>query len=188
MPSYATVAEAKAHASFTDVASADERIEEMLDIVEARIEEIDGAWVERSTTETLSGNGSARYWVSNGQCRAITSVKVDGVEEAVGDWTLAPFGRLIAPSAIPKYALIEITYTHGADGPPADIVEAALRATATLLKHEENPRISERTEAIVAEGMTINFANVPDAERGRPFGMPWVDSVIMRYQKGPPVA
>lgn len=184
MPDYATVAEATTHPSFEPVTASDARVGEVLEQVEARIEEAtDRAWVPRTATDRLVGDGTGTLFVRRLRPRSLTSVTVDGDDVAdLSGWKLLPDGRLVKPSGtFAEDVIVEVTYEHGADEPPADLRDAAIRAAATRLVHEANPRVGERTDSIVSEGQTINFANMPDDKRGRPFGMPDVDAVVMSY-------
>ena len=184
MPSYATVAEATAHPSFEPVVASDDRIAEVLDAVERRIEQAtDVAWVPRTATDTLIGDDTDTLFVRELRPRSLTSVTIDGAEvDDLSDWKLLPDGRLVKPSGtFDEDAVVEVTYEHGHDAPPDDLVDVTIAAAAALLQQEANPRVGERTDSVVAEGQTINFANMPDNSRKRPFGMPRVDSVVMSY-------
>lgn len=180
-PTWTTVADAKTHPAI-GAGHADADVGRVLAAVEQRIEgpKATGvAWVPRETVEQVAGTGSRTVRLSRVRCRELVAVTVDG--SAVDDlsaWTLTAAGRLTGPRTLKRGAVVDVTYRHGADAPPGDLLDAALRATGTLLGHDRNPRIGERTQSLVAEGQTINFAALPDAERGRTFGMPDVDAVV----------
>lgn len=187
MADYATVAEAKAHPALEGVSATDARIDEVLTAVEQRIESrlaTSVAWVPRTATESLIGDGTQTLFVEHIRCRSLTSVSDDGDAIAdLTDWRLHPSGVLIRPTGtFTTNHVYEVVYDHGYDAPPEDLVEAALLATATLLHHSDNPRVGERTEQIdYGGGPTVMFAAVADAKRGRPFGMPAVDTVVMSH-------
>jgi len=190
--SWVSVGDAEVHPSFVGVDAASDRISEVLDLASARIETVTGvAWVPRTASETLAGDGTRSVWLSRVACRSLTSVTVDGDSVAVSEFTLYPWGQVKrARDVFPAGELVVVEFEHGRDAPPDDLLDAMVRAAATMLQQEDNPRIGERTEQIVAEGATINFAGVPDIKRGRPFGMPDVDAVVMSYASshGPQVA
>lgn len=185
MADYATLAEIKAHPAMAGVSATDARIETVMATVERRIETFTGvAWVVRSATEEVYGDGSREVLVARSRPRDLTAVSVDGTAGTPGDWTLDRMGRLRAPSALRSGAKVQATYTHGHTAPPDDLKEAAIVACATRLAHSSNPRVGERTETIdFGAGPTVNFAAMPSWERDRPFGMPDVDTVVMSYDE-----
>lgn len=161
------------------------------DLVEAtfpavceRIERFTGAaWTPQTTSEQLRGDGTRAVYVTRVPARSLDTVTVDGEQGDPAQWTLWSSGRLArSDQVIPRGALVDVTFEHGHDQPPADLLDAALRATATLVGHRANPRVGERTETIdTPSGQTINFAALPDWSRDRPFGMPDVDFVVVAY-------
>lgn len=193
MPAYATVADIKAHPAMsgTQGTVTDARIDEVMTAVETRIEKFTGvAWVVRTATDEVYGDGSRDVLLPRVPVRSLTAVSIDGVVGDATQWTVDRMGRLKAPSALKDGAKVEVTYTHGHDAPPTDLREAAILACATRLVQSRNPRIGERTETIdYGGGPTVNFAAMPSWERNRPFGMPDVDTVVMSYdQRIPTVA
>lgn len=186
-PTWTTVAAAKQHPAIGDQHPND-AVARVLAAVESRIEEFTGvAWVPRDVAEHAIGSGNRTVWLSQTRCTELTAVEVAGEAQDLTGWRLDWHGRLNAPTRIPAGAPVTVTYTHGEAAPPHDLLDAALRATGTLLGHGRNPRIGERTETLVGEGATINFAAIPDAGRGRPFGMPDIDTVVMGYADERPV-
>lgn len=191
MPTWTTTAELLASRHTKGLSSG--AVEAVFDVLEERIERFHArAWAPRTASEQLRGDGSSVVWLSHPACRSLTSVTVDGVAQDVADWRLWQSGRLervtgsasaiwgLAATRIPYGAQVDVTYDHGADAPPDDLLDAALRATRTLAV--ANPRVGERTETLeTPDGTTINFAALPDWQRGRPLGMPDIDMVINSY-------
>ena len=182
-PAYTTVEAARQHRAMASTNATDAQVAAALVAAERRIEKAtDVAWVPRETVEHLEGNGGAVLRLSNLRCRKLLKVVIDDEEQDLADFGLTRAGRLTRDGdTFPDGVDVEITYEHGSDQPPDDLVDAAIRAAATALAHAGNPRIGERTDTIVAEGMTINFSAVADLARGRPFGMPDVDTVVMSH-------
>lgn len=172
-----------------------ETVKAVLDTLELRIERFHGkAWTPREASEQLRGDGSYVLWLSQPAARSLTSISIDGDSEDTADFRLWESGRLervtgststiwgLNSTRFPYGAKIDVVYQHGADEPPADLLDAALRATATIVKNEKNSRVGERTETIeTANGAVLNFSALPDWQRGRPLGMPDVDTVINSY-------
>lgn len=158
---------------------------ETFDALEPRIERFHRkAWAPREHSEQLRGDGSDHVWLTRMPARDLVDVTIDGVAQDVGDFVVWTSGRL-ERRGNRRFAYgsrIDVTYNHGEDAPPVDLLDAALRACATLASHHTNPRVGERTETIeTPTGWTINFAALPDWERGRPLGMPDVDLVVNSY-------
>lgn len=172
-----------------------ETVKAVLDTLELRIERFHGkSWTPREASEQLRGDGSSVVWLSWPAARSLTSISIDDVSQDAADFRLWESGRLeratgstsaiwgLVATRIPYGAKVDVVYQHGADEPPADLLDAALRATATIVRNEGNSRVGERTETIeTANGAVLNFSALPDWERGRPLGMPDVDTVINSY-------
>lgn len=77
---------------------------------------------------------------------------------------------------------IAVTYQAGhSSTPPADLKEAALKATrAHLLATNSNATIDDRRTSMNTEMGTINYVI---AGEDRPFGYPEIDAVVMRYAR-----
>ena len=183
MPSYVTVAQAKAHRAFGGVVASDIQIADKLDAVETRVEKYCGvAFVPRLVTEHHIGAGTYALWLSHRPVRDLEEVEIDGVYADPADFVLSPTGKLRALRRLPDGADIAVTYEHGHETPPPDLLDAVLRAAATMLRHDGNPRVGERTDTLVGEGHTVNFAAVASMKHGRPFGMPDVDVVVNAHR------
>lgn len=191
-PAWTTVADAKAHPAFKGVTATEAVIGDTLATVELRIEseKVTGvAWVPRTATDVVVWPRSGRGRVHHTRCRSLLAVDVDGDPVSAEDlarWKLSRTGLLIPHRTVAPGVDVQVTYEHGADAPPDDLLDAAVRAAATLVAHQGNQRVGERTQALVADGQTINFAAIPDVDRGRPFGMPDVDQVVMSHAHRPP--
>lgn len=195
MGDYATAQEVRDHPAFTDALSdvANERIDEVLTAVERRIEHERAtgvAWVPRSDTDTIPGSGTNTVQLRRHRCRSLTSVTIDGETISdLSDWKLYPSGRLKrSTGTFPRGAIVEVTYDHGHDAPPADLRNAAIRVVCTRLAQTGHPRFGPRTETVdFGDGPTISFAEQPDVSRGRIFGMPDEDAVIAGNAEPKPV-
>lgn len=76
---------------------------------------------------------------------------------------------------------IVVTYHAGYETVPADIKEAVMQATRSLLlSGAANSALDARRTSLTTEAGTINFV-VPG--EGRPTGFPEVDEVLQRYRR-----
>ena len=80
---------------------------------------------------------------------------------------------------------VRVLYEHGWDRPPLEISRAAL----TVLRYTLVPdNMSSRTLSVSGEFGTTQFST-PNAERGRHYGIPYVDATLERYrERGPVIA
>lgn len=160
------------------------RVERTFDAVENRIEGYhERAWVPRETVEQRRGRSSRSLFLERSPARELVEVLIGGEPADLEGFVLWSSGRLERNVRFPRGAQVQVTYMHGEDEPPSDLLDAAVRATATLVTHSTNPRVGERTDTVVSEGMTINFAALPDVSRDRPFGMPDVDTVVNLHRR-----
>lgn len=183
MAAWTSVAEAREHPALAPLdAVADATLADALAAVEQRIERATGvAWTPREAVDVLTGEGRQALTLPRLRVCEVLECEVDGVD-VVDDVEPTPSSLLYRRRGVwPSRSRVRVRYMHGADAPPVDLLDAALRATATIVSHARNPRIGERTESVVTEGQTINFSAVADLSRGRPFGMPDVDSVVMAH-------
>lgn len=156
----------------------------VFDTLEERVERFHGrAWAPRDASVQRRGDGSRSLFVDHVACRSLTAVTIDAATQDVADFRLWRNGRLDRDGhRFDHGTQVDVDYSHGADEPPGDLLDAIIRATSQLVAHQSNSRVGERTETLETPGGTIiNFAALPDWERGRPLGMPDVDMVVASF-------
>jgi hypothetical protein len=196
MPTWISSTDLNSHRHIANKGFYLDAVDATMDALEDRIERFHGhAWTPRTQVEQRRSDGTYAVRLSRLPCRQLVSVSVDGEQQDGSNWRLWTDGRLErSPSSpggrpIPRGARVTVEYEHGDDEPPADLLDAAIRAVAQLLAHHTNPRVGERTETIeTPDGHVINFSALPDWERGRPFGMPDVDAVVNSFAEDVPPA
>lgn len=159
-------------------------VDATMSTLELRIERFHGRnWVPTSSSEQHRGDGSPVVWLDHPEARSLTSVTIDAISADTANFRLWRSGRLERRNgAFAWAAMVDVAYEHGADAPPDDLLDAAIRAVVQLVAHHANPRVGERTETIETPGGTVvNFAFLPDWQRGRPMGMPDVDAIIHSF-------
>jgi hypothetical protein len=152
--------------------------------VERRIDEATAtAWVPRYARQTIRGPGGR-----------LDRVPVRGVLWARDrDGVDVPLERLGHPSRLGvlerrrRDEELTVGYAYGADAPPADLALAAQRAVVEFAFERSTQRHHERAREVMAADTRVNFAAMADLSRGRVFGMPDVDAVVMAHAHTFPV-
>lgn len=184
MPRWISSEDLNAHRHIAGKGHPTDAVDATMEALELRIERFHGrAWTPLTASEQHRGDGTPVVWLDQPESRSLTSVTIDATSEDTGDFRLWKTGRLERKHGRFGWgAMVDVIYEHGADSPPADLLDAAIRAVTQLLAHHRNPRVGERTETIETPGGTvINFAFLPDWERGRPLGQPDIDAVIHSF-------
>lgn len=181
MPDYFTLAELKALPDMSGFS--DERIEATAAGVVAIIErEVGTSFVPRTITNE-SHDGGGVVMLNMPHVISITSATVNGVAmtglQASSGVLRASTGSTSFASG---YGNVLVTYQAGySTTPPADIKEAALKATRwKLLESKASSDVSARQTSMTTDmGGTVNYAVAgPD----RPTGYPDVDAVIIGWR------
>lgn len=164
------------------------RVEAAAAYVTAVIERVVGAsFVARTVAGEVHDGGRYGIVLKQPHVLSVTSATEDGV--SVAD-TLSVRGGVLYKFAAGSYSPVcwtdgsrnvSVTYQAGySSTPPADIKEAALKATrAHLLATNSNAAIVDRQTSITNENGTIQFV-IAGAEQ--PLGYPEVDAVIVGWR------
>lgn len=167
----------------------DTRVEAAAAYVVGVIErEVRTSFVARTRVETYDSCGDLALFLRHPLVLSVTGVEIDGV--ALTGYTLVARGGAVrryrtgvtTPTPWPVgFDNIEVTYQAGySTTPPADIKEAALKATrAYLLATAGNSAIDDRRMSITTEAGTLQFAT---AGKNQPTGYPEVDAVIIGWR------
>lgn len=185
---YFTIAELRASdESYTDeTIYTDEKLEDARTWVEATFEHPKAcavAFVPRTATERIRGDGSESLRLAWPALRTITSVTIDAValtpEQIIA---LAIFDREVYRfEGWPRRSLVEITYTHGYDEPNPQVKKAALMLAKEYLV--ENGLASRAT----VESTDVGFYRLSIAAPEGRTGIPYVDAVISDNARRVPV-
>lgn len=180
---YFTVAEFRAEESSVANATTypDARLTQARDMAEEWFEDAANvAFVPRTATETLSGNGETVLFVSRNKVRTLTtavdlgeSIDVDGVRKA----GLRSFYREDGwPEGIANLA---VTYTHGFDAPPKRVRDVVM--TMAKLEVIDGP-YDERTVRRGGGGSDLGTADiVVPGQKGAAFGVPDANAALSLY-------
>lgn len=178
---YFTVAEARSlgpvPASFTD-----DQIEQQRTAVEDQIEaNLNTSMVARLVVEKVNGNGEGFIRLTEPYILGIVKVLADGVD-VTADVELD--GRYVwAPTASWAYGHrnIEVRYEAGYEThPPEDLRRKAIEATRHELLRGNRQGAPAAVLSITTEGYTQRMAI---AGLRQPFGLPEVDSVVLKWAK-----
>lgn len=134
------------------------------------------AFVPRTETFTLSGDGTTRLSIPRYHLLTVESIEIGGA-------TVSPDNVSIESSSLYRsiwtrgFGNVVVEVTHGLDAPPLAVKEAAM----LLTKHRalKGP-IDDRATGIQADGGVITLAT--PGQRGSVTGIPEVDRVIRAYQ------
>lgn len=181
MPDYFTLAELKALPDMG--AFPDERIEAAAAGVVAIIEREVGTSFVARTVINEAHDGGGVVMLNNPYVLSVTSATVNGASlaglQASAGVLRASTGSTTFSSG---YGNVLVTYQAGYSAtPPADIKEAALKATRwKLLESRASNDVSARQTSMTTDmGGTVNYAVAgPD----RPTGYPDVDAVIIGWR------
>lgn len=143
------------------------------------------AWVPRTAYESLDARGREEVVLSCPLPRTLRALTIDGATETLTDWKLERHGTLRRLnggeiSTLNARGLV-VWYDHGADAPPAPLLEAAKKAAANRIL-ERSSQTSWRLTGMTSEGATVSFART---DRDHPTGLPDVDAVIMQCRMRP---
>jgi len=157
--------------------------------VEAEFEEVTmTAWVPRYHRAQVVGNGSAGVPLPNTMIRSVRSVRLyesDGTtytaftSAELAEIVVVSHGMIYRPNGWTRGAVYVVEYEHGADGPPADLRDAAI----TRLRHRLNIHrsgIPDRATSMSTESGQ-SYALATPGLRGFITGVPDVDVVLGRY-------
>lgn len=176
---YFTVAEARVLKPLDNATDyPDAAIEAMRATVEQAIEQRTGvAFVPRTATEVVDGNGGRDIMLRFPRPLSVTSATVDDTALTVSDLILYRDGRIRYPSYWTRGdGNVEITYTHGHATVPGEVKQAALMLTKHWLV--QGP-IDDRMTSMSTDDGTFSLAT--PGLRGSSFGIPFVDAVVQTY-------
>ena len=146
----------------------------------------DVAWVPRYASETYSGNGLDVLNLRHTQIRSVRSVTIDGTAATLSAFNTERDTGLCEYSggtfAATERNNVIIGYEHGFDAPPEDLKTAAMQACQYLLL-DERAGLSPRAIQVDGEFGSIRYST---ASSDRPFGLPDVDAVVMKYSQRVP--
>lgn len=158
-------------------------IEAAIRWVEATFERFVGeAFVPRTRTERLDGNGSDEIDVATGRLLEVTALSIDGVAVDVDDVFVYDDGLLALDGAIFTRGRqnVSVTYTHGYAELPADIRRHAITLIRSALQEDLSGGVEARAVSVSDGGRTFNLALAgPD----RPTGIPDVDATLADYKR-----
>ena len=172
------------------------------DIAEARdrimdeFQQICGvSFVERYERETIPGTGQRALAMEHPKIQSVISATVSGTAVSTANVVvLSPYGRRLwrtdgnwsrPTSSNPLNVTVE--YSHGFDVVPGDIKRAALILVRHhLVKDTSGSGLSDRAVSLTDEIGTIRLSQ-PNARFQRPYGIPFVDTTLMRYSYQVPV-
>lgn len=164
----------------------EELLEAAIIVVERRIEQATGvAWVPRyeRLDVTVAGGNTVRLRPA---VREVLELIVGGRETDPARLQVTPYGTAFLANGTFPMGGNAVAFIHGHDRPPADLANAAREAAAELAKGQANSRVPKTADSVSAGGYAFNFSHQADAKRGRPFGLPDVDAVIMSHAAAAP--
>lgn len=174
----------------------DAMLEQIIETVERRIDEATGrAWVPRYHRAEIRKRQILPHepfmldrWPARQLLWAATGHgTLDDPEVMLDDDQVTLDGQWVRSGAGVLTGPLLVGFSYGADAPPADLADAAFRAALQIAYDRASNRWHERATELLAEGASVNFAAQPDYRRGRVFGMPDVDAVIMSHAEHLPV-
>lgn len=177
---YFTVADVRGlNAKFADTSKYPvERIRELRDWFEVTFETfVEAPLVPRGYASTYLTDGSRRVKLWTTYLRDVAAVHVDGV--AVTGWTYAD-GVLTLPEPVAARTPVRVLETVGVFAhAPGDVVEAGLATVRSRLTETAAGLLSGRETGIDSDAgrFTLAVAGVR-----RPFGIPEVDGLALRYK------
>ena len=190
MPEYFTLAEIQA---LPDMAAASTAAVDAAEAYFVKIveRELDRAFVPRTITDELDGNGTGTLYLTRSDVISLTSVMVDGVSVSTalltgrhgrlrykvsnGGWH-TPFLRGVAN--------VTVVYSAGQATPPADIKDAVMWATRDrLLSQDYRTGSDARRTSVNTQFGTTTYV-LPGEKR--PTGYPELDAVIASYMRSTP--
>ena len=188
MPDYFTLEELQ-DTPDVDFEFDDERAEAVAAAVVSIIErEVGTSFVSRTVTDEVHDGGGYAIILRAPYVLSVTSATEDGI--TVTDPLVArngivrkvPTGSYSVAGWNQGYGNVSVTYEAGySEEPPADVKEAALRATrARLLETADDASMNDRRTSISNEMGVINFTT---AGEDRPTGYPTVDEVILGWKR-----
>lgn len=172
---YFTLAEFKAFDSaagdYTDIA-----IGEAREWAEQRFEKAAHcAWVERTFTATLVGDGSPMLELPHMDIRSVSAASIDSTPIDVAGLKVFPYGMVKRSAYWPADGIVSITYTYGKTGIPEPVKVAVMM----LAGHRLLPQ-NLRGNA-TSESTDVGFIRIAHATPGGKTGLLEVDAVAADY-------
>lgn len=186
---YVTLTELRALPNLADTAKfTNAELAAATDWFETLFEDYTGvAWVPRTVTDERHYGTGGILMLDHLKPRTITAVRSYSDASTSVAYTAAELADLhLEPSGVIRrntlgwfttaYGLVAVDYTHGFDAPPRDVVEAAKVAIRDhlIVDYQANRQYAISTQDGIVRTST------PDADAGRPFGIPEVDAVAVR--------
>jgi NAD(P)-dependent dehydrogenase (short-subunit alcohol dehydrogenase family) len=167
-------------AAFADTTTyLDSQLTEVRATVEEAIEcSAHVAFVPRTATATVSGDGGRRIFLSNFEVSAVTAATVDGVALTAPELAAITINDAILyreAGWASGYANISVTYTHGRTAVPGLIKRAALVLAKSYLVASQIPANA------TAQSIGDTMFRLTIAGRDGDFGIPEVDAAIKQF-------
>lgn len=172
---YFTVAELKAFDSAA-AGYSDADIVKARDWAEQRFEKAAHcAWVERTFTAPLVGDGSPMLELPHMDIRSVSAASIDGTPIDVAGLKVFPYGMVKRSAYWPADGIVSITYTYGKTGIPEPVKVAVMM----LAGHRLLPQ-NLRGNA-TSESTDVGFIRIAHATPGGKTGLLEVDAVAADY-------
>lgn len=133
------------------------------------------AWVERTFTATLVGDGSPMLGLPHMDVRGVSAASIDGTAIDVAALKVFPYGMVKRSAYWPADGIVSITYTYG----KAEIPEPVKVAVMMLAGHRLLPQ-NLRGNA-TSESTDVGFIRIAHATPGGKTGLLEVDAVAADY-------
>lgn len=158
----------------------DDAIEAQRVTIEDDFETICGrSFIRRHRLEQHTADGGPHLWLERTHITVLRAITVDGQAVNPDTVTFTPTGRLTRPDG--WYGTVDVAYDHGTP-PPGAVTDAATILAISKLAGSD---AADRT--IVATDDTGTYRLSQPDGRGRPTGLPQVDSVLARYGAAAPL-
>ena len=133
------------------------------------------AFTPRTATAVLAGSRPGALVLPDPMVISVESISIDGIVVDDDEPVVWPDGRITRPSGWTG-TQIEVTYTHGYQAPPAELLSACTEYVLCVLKAKASG-MSRNTLTEAFEGGTTRYST-PDWSAGRPTGWLEVDRLL----------
>lgn len=165
------------------------------DRITEEFEEICGvSFVPKYRRQTLLGNGTSMIQADRYRIQEVLASTINGTTQTASDLTAHPTlpyinhktSQFTAPTAANPYN-VTVSYRHGWDSPPGDIVRAAMAlARHQLIKDSTGAGVPE-TASSWSDGTGQYVSYAANDQTMRWYGLPPVDNALRRYNLRSPL-
>lgn len=135
------------------------------------------AYTPRDASKVFTAGCASSLILPNTRIRSVTSVVIDGATIDPANYQPGLSAGVIKSRSGWSYQSLTVTYTHGYDAPPGELLDACTEYVLSVLKSRASGVSRNTLSQGSPDGGTTRYST-PDWEAGRPTGWLEVDRLL----------